>query len=260
MHSYKSILTIFTVQLAIACLPLIGSAQVYEVRDIHTMPKLSHIETTSKATDITVKVENYHSTKATISIKPNVNLTPIQKNKMQIQSQGGQDLGGGNAYEVEFKSEAQEILQQLTSLSQNESFSFDLEKLAFAIQNTQLIAATQLSNKNALASHDITKKIITFNTAAWPQLKSVPRRTLVLHEYLTVAGVSDLHDSLSQKLILQLSYSQKKPDKEHFFYDINLPDSIWNLPTDSICDNKPCPFGDGSVDVKKDGQDRKSDV
>jgi hypothetical protein len=109
---------------------------------------------------------------------------------------GGQDSGGGNGYEAEFKLVAQQLDQEIHNAGLSaDQLGFDLGKLDAAVAKAKPLATkADLSLKpgeprNALNSKE--EMIILFNQTIWTLMEPKQKRLIVMHEYCRFLGVDD---------------------------------------------------------------------
>jgi hypothetical protein len=108
---------------------------------------------------------------------------------------GGQDAGGGNVFEIEFKATGALLAKQIHDAGLTDSqLGFSWLQFDVATREVQVMATDEklsLDGKSKSAINSSNQRIIVFNGQIWAILNLEQKRMLALHEYLRFTGVDD---------------------------------------------------------------------
>lgn len=100
---------------------------------------------------------------------------------------GGQDSGGGDAYEAEFKSIALDLFNEVSLLKPTkEQFGFEISAFEKALAEVQVFGSDSQIDFNGAqrtAINSLSQSLIVFNKIIWPLLDLRQKRLIVMHEY-----------------------------------------------------------------------------
>lgn len=120
----------------------------------------------------------------------------------------GQDRGGGNVYEAEFKKIGIELLASMQNARlSSEQLGFELLQFKVALQEVQVLGLDQelsLHGNVRMAINSPSERLIRFSNDAWMILNIEQKRILVLHEYLRFVGVDDAEYAFSLNIVTLL--------------------------------------------------------
>ncbi|WP_413577754.1 hypothetical protein ACLVWU_04800 [Bdellovibrio sp. HCB290] len=153
----------------------------------------------------------------------------IKGMKIRNYLQGGQDLGGGNTYEAEFKSIGQYLLTTLRGFANSE---INTDKLDVAVRDVKIIATNDrlvLNGTERHAINSLSKKVIVLSSQNWKKLTVAQKKTLVLHEYLRFCEVDDSNYTISGRWAAAEKLTLIPPAVANIYHQIDLPKSVWEI-------------------------------
>lgn len=142
---------------------------------------------------------------------------------------GGQDLGGGNTYEAEFKSIGEYLLTTLRGFANTD---IDTAKLDLAVRHVKIIATNDrlvLNGTERHAINSLSKKVIVLSSLNWAKLTVIQKKTLVLHEYLRFCEVDDSNYRFSGRWAAAEKLTLIPPAVANIYHQIDLPKSVWEI-------------------------------
>jgi hypothetical protein len=151
-------------------------------------------------------------------------------------SQGGQDVGGGNSFEGEFKSIGTFTLGNIRAFSGLETF-VSFEKLAKAIDEVRIVIEPSRYFLDGVERHAVnfrSLKVIMVSENYWKQLTLEQKKILVMHEYLRFCDVEDKAYAVSSVLTAFQQLTLIPPAISNIYHKVEFPQNIWNFNEDDV--------------------------
>lgn len=130
------------------------------------------------------------------------------------QLDGGQDSGGGNAYEAEFRSIAQDVLRRMTATgSRIDELGFRISDFERAVRDVIVLGTNRVIRLEGLdrsAMNSLNQRVIVFNNQVWSLLNEEQKQMLVVHEYLRFVGVNDSDYAYTMRVVQSLNISNRQ--------------------------------------------------
>lgn len=160
--------------------------------------------------------------------------SPLANQALVDATADGQDRGGGNAYEAEFKSIGRMLLQQMQQkeLTQ-EQLGFSLVAFEIALNEVTPVGTDRndLELPNGLDRPFLNSpkgKAIVFRNAVWAGQDDNQKNLTVMHEYLRFCNVDDSGYAFSLRALEFLSGTPPNPAKVGHIYRVVKTES-WNI-------------------------------
>jgi hypothetical protein len=109
----------------------------------------------------------------------------------KVREEGGHDLGGGSAYEAEFKLLGKRLAGDLRAAAiPEERLAFSLDSLDEAVAQAAVFGSDDPPSEIRIeglrrdAVNSLASRAIVFSNVIWSHLSQTQKRSLVLHEYL----------------------------------------------------------------------------
>lgn len=137
----------------------------------------------------------------------------------QARGKGGQDAGGGNVFEIEFKATGSLLSKQIHDAQLSDSqLGFSWGQFDAATREVRVVATNEtisLNGDSKSAINSSNQRIIVFNSQVWTLLNLDQKRMIVLHEYLRFTGVDDAEYAFTLRTLeLLKSPVSQEPDRE----------------------------------------------
>jgi len=161
---------------------------------------------------------------------------PKKQLQIFLASLGGQDAGGGNSYEAEFKSIGTAILGNIRAFGGLETF-VSFEKLEKAIEDVRIVIEPSRLFLNGVERQAVnfrSMKVIMVSENYWKQLTMDQKKILVMHEYLRFCNVEDKGYAVSAVLAAFQQLTLIPPSIGNIYHTVEFPSNVWEFPEDAL--------------------------
>lgn len=161
---------------------------------------------------------------------------PKAQIKQFLAHHGGQDAGGGNSYEGEFKTIGTVILGNIQAFTGLETF-VSFQKLQNAIDSVRIIIEPTklfIEGTERQAVNFRSLKVILVSEAYWKQLTMDQKKLLVMHEYLRFCDVEDKGYAVSSILAAFQQLTLIPPAISNIYHTVVFPNNIWDFAEDEL--------------------------